>query len=145
MKIAFLGRHHICRPLDPTLDIWSNFLEKRKKIGYLSLVTSSSVNVFWSHLNLFTWVISQVIDRVIAFPILIIQFHKVMTFSTNSFGLFFMENCTFFKKIKAQWVVGTKSSTSSSSMWWVYSETSCGFPFSLSYHFPSISLTKSPR
>ena len=28
--------------------------------------------------------------------------------------------------------VGTKSSTSSpSSMWWVYSETSCGFPFSL--------------
>ena len=50
----------------------------------------------------------------------------------------------FFSYLRAQWVVGTKSSTSSS-MWWVYSETSCGFPFSLSYHFPSISLTKSPR
>ena len=27
----FLGRHFGCRPLDPTLDIWSNFVKKRKK------------------------------------------------------------------------------------------------------------------
>ena len=34
-----LGRHFGCRPLDPTLDIWSNFVkkkkEKRKKAFYL--------------------------------------------------------------------------------------------------------------
>ena len=27
---VFLGRHFGCRPLDPTLDIWSNFVKKRK-------------------------------------------------------------------------------------------------------------------
>ena len=27
----FLGRHFGCRPLDPTLDIWSNFVKKKKK------------------------------------------------------------------------------------------------------------------
>ena len=35
----FLGRHFGCRPLDPTRDIWSNFVkkkkEKRKKAFYL--------------------------------------------------------------------------------------------------------------
>ena len=25
----FLGRHFGCRPLDPTLDIWSNFVKKK--------------------------------------------------------------------------------------------------------------------
>ena len=28
---VFLGRHFGCRPLDPTLDIWSNFVKKKKK------------------------------------------------------------------------------------------------------------------
>ena len=27
----FLGRHFGCRPLDPTLDIWSNFVKKKKR------------------------------------------------------------------------------------------------------------------
>ena len=27
----FLGRHFGCRPLDPTLDIWSNFVKKEKE------------------------------------------------------------------------------------------------------------------
>ena len=27
----FLGRHFGCRPLDPTLDIWSNFVKRKKK------------------------------------------------------------------------------------------------------------------
>ena len=27
----FLGRHFGCRPLDPTLDIWSNFVKKKEK------------------------------------------------------------------------------------------------------------------
>ena len=30
----FLGRHFGCRPLDPTLDIWSNF---NKKLGYIGV------------------------------------------------------------------------------------------------------------
>ena len=33
--LLFLGRHFGCRPLDPTLDIWSNFVKKEKKIFYL--------------------------------------------------------------------------------------------------------------
>ena len=28
---GILGRHFGCRPLDPTLDIWSNFVKKEKK------------------------------------------------------------------------------------------------------------------
>ena len=27
----FLGRHFRCQPLDPTLDIWSNFVKKKEK------------------------------------------------------------------------------------------------------------------
>ena len=34
-KFQFLGRHFGCRPLDPTLDIWSNFVKKEKKAFYL--------------------------------------------------------------------------------------------------------------
>ena len=30
-KKKVLGRHFGCRPLDPTLDIWSNFVKKRKR------------------------------------------------------------------------------------------------------------------
>ena len=29
----FLGRHFGCRPLDPTLDIWSNLIEKTASNG----------------------------------------------------------------------------------------------------------------
>ena len=31
IPFKFLGRHFGCRPLDPTLDIWSNFVKKEKK------------------------------------------------------------------------------------------------------------------
>ena len=30
-NLRILGRHFGCRPLDPTLDIWSNFVKKEKK------------------------------------------------------------------------------------------------------------------
>ena len=30
-KFQFLGRHFGCRPLDPTLDIWSKFVKKEKE------------------------------------------------------------------------------------------------------------------
>ena len=29
--LDLLGRHFGCRPLDPTLDIWSNFVKKKKR------------------------------------------------------------------------------------------------------------------
>ena len=42
--LHFLGCLHVCRPLDPTLDIWSNFVkkEKEKKI-VLALAGSSKI------------------------------------------------------------------------------------------------------
>ena len=38
---CFLGRHFGCRPLDPTLDIWSNFVKKEKK-HFTSFVSFTS-------------------------------------------------------------------------------------------------------
>ena len=29
LRLKLLGRHFGCRPLDPTLDIWSNFVKKK--------------------------------------------------------------------------------------------------------------------
>ena len=31
-NVTFLGRHLGCRPLYPTLDIWSNFVKEKKSI-----------------------------------------------------------------------------------------------------------------
>ena len=31
IQANLLGRHFGCRPLDPTLDIWSNFVKKKKE------------------------------------------------------------------------------------------------------------------
>ena len=35
IEVSFLGQHFGCRPLDPTLHIWSNFVKKEKKKSIL--------------------------------------------------------------------------------------------------------------
>ena len=45
-KEQFLGRHFGCRPQDPTLDVWSNFVKKRKekrKAFYLLTIWKSQM------------------------------------------------------------------------------------------------------
>ena len=66
---SFLGRRHICQPLDPTLDICSNFLKKEKK-------KSDWPPLFCIFLK-----------KIFSSFFFILKSQKP-TFSTNSFGLF---------------------------------------------------------
>ena len=43
LSLSFLDRHHAWRSLDPTLDIWSNFVKKEKSIKCLFFPFTSSV------------------------------------------------------------------------------------------------------
>ena len=68
IHVLFLGRHFGCRPLDPILDIWSNFVKKkkkRKKAFYLLLYNCSTklpfkfsrsfIDEIIHHKNFFIW------------------------------------------------------------------------------------------
>ena len=110
-KVCMLGRHFGCRPLDPTLDIWSNFMKREKKHFTSFFENQNCCKGFQG--------LPRVTKGYQGLPKVTKSFHRLPQVNTGSYPIFFIKkDTTFFVGIffsfAYAWVISPDSSISHS-------------------------------